>query len=65
MPGLVARLIGRLEHPNVLERETAIIGLERAKNKHALPFLQDRLLREDDFGIKQQLESVISSIAQS
>ena len=60
VPGLVARLIGRLEHPSAEERETAVISLGRTRDPKALPFMEDRLLREEDMNIKCRLEEAIS-----
>ena len=47
-PGLLARLIGRLEHPSTEERLTAAIGLERTGDQRALSFIQERVGREED-----------------
>ena len=62
IPGLVARLIGHLEHPKRQERLTAVICLGRAQNSLAIPFLEDRLTREDDIEIQQTLATVIDKL---
>ena len=53
--GLVARLIGRLEHPNREDRLTAAISLLRAEDPKALAFIQSRLKRENDPEIRSVL----------
>ncbi len=54
--GLVARLIGRLEHPKREERLCAAISLLRANDDLALPFIESRLRREED----PEIHSVLS-----
>ena len=60
-PGLVARLIGRLEHPSALEREIAARSLLATRDERAHPFLQDRLSREEDPSVREALEEALSA----
>ncbi|MBU0553603.1 EboA domain-containing protein [Myxococcota bacterium] len=46
-PGLIARLIGMLEHPLPDERLTAARALANARDPRALPFIVERLAREE------------------
>ena len=54
-PGLVARLIGRLEHPVTLERSIAARALTAAADPRALPFLEDRLSREEEPSVREAI----------
>ena len=47
-PGLIARWIGRLEHPLSVQRIVSARSLRNARDTRALSFLQERLSREDD-----------------
>jgi hypothetical protein len=47
-PGLVARLVGALEHPLPVERRVAATALANARDVRALPFVEERLAREED-----------------
>jgi hypothetical protein len=62
-PGLIACLIGRLEHPSAEERLTAAIGLERASDSRALSFIEERLTREPDPEIHAALMSARQKLA--
>lgn len=55
-PGLVARLIGRLEHPLPDERLVAAKALSNARDARALSFIAERLEREDDPNVSAALE---------
>ncbi len=63
-PGLVARLIGRLEHPLPEARLVAIKALGNAADARSLSFLTQRLERETDDGVKAALEAVISRLGE-
>ena len=63
LPGLVARLIGRLEHPSQEERVTAAIGLGRAAHQRALFFLQDRATRESSPEVSAALNEAIQALS--
>jgi len=56
-PGLVARLIGNLEHPDREERLAAARALARARDGRALPFIVERLAREDDAEVGAALDA--------
>lgn len=58
-PGLVARLIGRLEHPSASEREIAARALGAARDTRATPFLEDRLSREVDPAVRAALQRAL------
>jgi len=58
-PGLVARLIGRLEHPLPKQRLTAAIALGNAKDPRALSFLKERHQREESPDVKDALVTAI------
>lgn len=60
-PGLVARLIGKLEHPASLERIIAARSLKAAADPRALPFLEDRLTREEIREVQNTLQSAIET----
>ena len=62
VPGLVARLIGKLEHPMREERLNAAICLGRAKEFLAIPFITDRIDREDDSEVEYSLRVAIEHI---
>jgi hypothetical protein len=61
-PGMLARLIGRLEHPSIEERLTAAIGLERTGDQRALSFIQERMTREEYPEVIQALHQAASSL---
>ena len=61
--GLIARLIGHLEHPNRENRLTAAISLLRANNPLALAFIHSRIKRESDPEILSVLNQVSVQMA--
>lgn len=56
-PGLVARLIGRLEHPLPDERRTAARALANARDPRAASFIAGRIEREQDPAVKAALRA--------
>ena len=62
-PGLVARLIGRLEHPNEDERKVAILSLKSAQDQRAVSFLEDRLEREDSIECQKLIQDTLTSLS--
>jgi hypothetical protein len=54
-PGLIARLVGMLEHPLPVERLTAARALAHAKDARAKAFIEERLEREDDPQVREAL----------
>jgi len=58
-PGLVARLIGLLEHPAEEERITAARALANARDARALSFLGERLHRESHADVREALSLAI------
>lgn len=62
LPGLVARLIGRLEHPAELERLTAARALTAARDPRAETFLRERLERERAPGVREALASALEAL---
>ena len=60
--GMVARLIGHLEHPIREERLTAAISLGRAKDQLSVPFLTDRLEREEDHEVHAQISEALDHL---
>ena len=61
-PGLVARLIGRLEHPLAAQRLVAAQSLRNAADSRALSFLKERLSREDDPRVSSAInEAIVAS----
>lgn len=54
-PGLVARLIGRLEHPLPAERRVAAEALANARDARAQSFIAERIEREEDPDVKAAL----------
>lgn len=61
-PGLVARLIGRLEHPLPEARLVAIKALGNARDPRTVSFLAERLERETDEDAKAALIAVIDRL---
>jgi len=57
--GLVARLIGLLEHPAEEERLTAARALANARDARALSFMQERLARETHDEVRNALSEAI------
>jgi hypothetical protein len=60
LPGLVARLIGRLEHPNQEERLNAACALQSTADPRAESFLQERLSREQDINVQHALKDALA-----
>jgi hypothetical protein len=58
-PGLVARLIGLLEHPAEEERLTAARALANARDARALSFLAERLEREAHADVREALSMAV------
>lgn len=54
--GLVARLIGNIEHPDAQERLAAARALANARDARAHSFVVERLEREDDPTVRDALE---------
>lgn len=62
-PGLVARLIGMLEHPDSEERLTAARALTNARDPRALTFVTERRERESEEAVLAALELCASALA--
>ena len=60
-PGLVARLLGRLEHPLPQERLVAARALRNAADARALVFLEERLAREEDSDVIVAIKAAIAA----
>lgn len=60
-PGLVARLVGRLEHPLSAQRLVAATSLRNAKDGRALSFLEERHARETESDVKSMIEAAIEA----
>jgi hypothetical protein len=58
--GLVAKLCGYLEHPATAHRIGAAQALGRIGDRHARPFMNDRLAREDDRMVRRILERALA-----
>jgi len=56
-PGLVARLVGRIEHPLPDERLVAARALANARDERALTFIDERIEREDDPRVVEALKA--------
>lgn len=56
-PGLVARLVGKIEHPLPDERLVAAKALANARDVRALPFIEERLARETDDAVRAALQA--------
>lgn len=61
-PGLVARLIGRLEHPLPAERRVAAEALANARDARARSFIDERIEREQDAGVIEALERARAAV---
>lgn len=61
-PGLVARLIGMLEHPDPQERATAARALRNARDPRALSFLRERREREADAAVRAALDAGLAAL---
>ena len=62
VPGLVARLIGKVEHPDREERLNAALCLGRTGDPISVPFIDDRLKREDDAEVAIQLQNALEQL---
>jgi hypothetical protein len=63
LPGLVARLIGRLEHPAEPERLTAARALTAARDPRAESFLRERLAREKSGEVRAALTLALEALS--
>ena len=63
-PGLVARMIGRLEHPLESERLSAAVSLGLTMDHRALSFLQDRINRERSTSVQDALHQSIMTLSE-
>lgn len=61
-PGLVARLIGRLEHPLPAERRVAAEALANARDPRARSFIDERIEREQDAAVTEALERARAAV---
>lgn len=61
-PGLVARLIGRLEHPAEPERLAAARALRAARDPRAEPFVRERLARESAEPVRAALAAALEAL---
>jgi len=62
-PGLVARLIGRMEHPLPEERRVAALALANAADARSRSFIEERLARETDPGVIEALHQAQAAAA--
>lgn len=62
-PGLVARLVGNLEHPKSEERLAAARALAHARDARSLSFVTERLAREPDADVRAALEAARDRIS--
>lgn len=60
-PGLVARLVGMLEHPLPEQRIVAAKALTNARDRRAAPFIEERLAREPDEPVKAALGAAFAA----
>ena len=60
-PGLIARLIGKLEHPLASQRIVAARSLRNAGDVRALSFLTERLAREDEPSVSTSITEAIEA----
>ncbi|MEZ6183895.1 MAG: EboA domain-containing protein [Planctomycetota bacterium] len=58
-PGVVARLLGMLEHPDPQERRVAAVGLGRTRDPRVGSFLEERLAREQDDTVRAAIEAAL------
>ena len=58
--GLGAKLCGDLEHPATAHRIAAAQELALIADRHARPFMNDRLAREDDRTVRRILERALA-----
>jgi hypothetical protein len=62
-PGLVARFIGKLEHPLEEERAVAARALGEARDRRGESFLKDRLRREESPTVIEEIECALSTLS--
>ncbi len=62
-PGLVARLVGRLEHPLPVERLHAALALRAAADPRAASFLAEREGREQDGAVRAAIAAARGALA--
>lgn len=62
-PGLVARLVGRLEHPLPDERAAAARALGNARDARTLIFLDERLARETNPDVQAAIQAALARFA--
>ena len=60
-PGLIARLIGRLEHPLAVQRIVSARSLRNARDARALSFLKERLSRENEPKVSAAIAEAIEA----
>ena len=58
--GLVARLIGKLEHPLSEERLAAARSLANARDARSIPFLEERRTRESDPDVRVAIDAALA-----
>jgi hypothetical protein len=63
-PGLVPRLLGRMEHPLPKERLVAARALSNALDPRTLSFVEERISREDDDEVRAALEAARNRIGE-
>ena len=61
-PGLVGRLLGRLEHPDRGQRQVAVRALQSALDPRSESFLEERYLREEDPALRAEIESLLEQL---
>ena len=61
-PGLVGRLLGRLEHPDLGQRQVAVHALRSALDPRSESFLEERRGREEDEALRAEIESVLEKL---
>ena len=62
LPGLVARFIGKLEHPLEEERAVAARALGEARDRRGESFLTDRLHREESSTVIEEIERALIAL---
>lgn len=60
-PGLVARLLGKLEHPLPDERVTAARALGNARDPRSRVFLEERLARESNPDVQSAIQAALKA----
>lgn len=62
-PGLVARLLGRMEHPLPATRLIAAKALRSAADPRTRSFIEERLEREEDAAVREILQGALEALA--